>query len=74
MTWKKMDGQNHPLEKIGKLTIRLLRLAVHQQLTRGQEQLRAQGIVVNLETPEEALPQKNKKNYENLKIIEKGSF
>jgi hypothetical protein len=74
MAWQKLDGRNHPLEQIGKLTIRLLNLAVHQQISRGQEQLRAQGVVMDITPAKEVLPQKNKEKYKNLKIVEKGSF
>ena len=74
MSWQKMDGQNHPLEQIGKLTIRLLRIATQQQLSRGLEQLRAQGVVIDLTVPKEPPPQKNKEEYANLKIIDRGTF
>jgi hypothetical protein len=72
-SWDLVDGKNHPLQRLGELTVRLLRLSVHQQLLRGKEQLRAQGLVfppTNTKSPETKKP----KIYESLEIVERGKW
>jgi len=74
-SWEKVSDNTHPLEKIGALTVRLLRIAVREQLERGEAQLKAQGIKVPLaQVYYNATREKPPKKYSNLKIIERGTF
>ena len=74
-SWEKVSNAAHPLEKIGLLTVRLLRIAVRDQLARGEAQLKAQGIKVPLaQIYHRATQDKPPKKYSNLKIIERGTF
>ncbi len=74
-SWNKATDTVHPLEQIGILTVRLLRIAVRDQLERGEAQLKAQGIKVPLaQAYHNAVADKPPKKYSNLKIIERGTF
>lgn len=52
MTWThKKPGDANGFSKLGELTVRIMRLAAHAQLSRAEAQLRAQKIPVDLVKP-----------------------
>lgn len=73
-TWDHVDNKNHPLQRIGQLTIRLLRLSMHEQLLRGKEQLRAQGLILDLPKSKDFTNKKEPKIYAGLDIVEKENW
>jgi len=50
MSWQQKPHSSE-LEKLGKMTVRLLRVVTYEKLARAQAQLRAQGIKTDFVTP-----------------------
>ena len=51
MTWHSGPRDASELEKLGKLTVRLIRILTYEQLARAQAQLRASGVTTDFLTP-----------------------
>ena len=51
MTWHTGSNRASELEKLGKLTVRLIRIMTYEQLARAQAQLRASGVTTDFLTP-----------------------
>lgn len=78
--WKRNVGPNRKLESLGKLAIRLARIAAYQQLMRGETQLRAGGLDVSLREAYKAKAiktirvSKRRTRKPNVVFVNKGDF